>query len=76
MSVGTGSIKRAAKLNTESSKNAQSKEAAEVKSELTSKKTSATKKEVAKKGTKKTEPKCLGSSPVCHITEELPIYLL
>ncbi len=73
MSVGAGSIKRAAKLNAEGSKVVQPKkvDAVEVKSEV-----AKAKRTVKKLAEEKTAPKRLCSEPICHFTEELPIYLL
>lgn len=52
-------------------------ETIETKSKTAAKKTSA-KKATPKKVVKKAEigPRRLGSEPVCHVTEEMPIHLL
>lgn len=70
MSVGSGSIKRAAKANTESTK------------EAAGKKPAAAKKPTARKAADSKAADVLqtkeGSTDVqiCHLTEELPVYLL
>ena len=81
MPVGTGSIKRAAKANVAAGMKAaptpEVKEEKPVAKKATPKKAAAPKKPVAKKA----EPKAVAPvqnsiNEVCHLTEELPIYLL
>lgn len=85
MPVGAGSIKRAAKLNagaektaatakkTESVQEAEAVVAKTTSKRTTEKKTAAKKAVIAKASS---EVQALGSNQVCHLTEELPIYLL
>ena len=81
MPVGTGSIKRAAKANVAAGTKAEVMP--EVKEEKPVVKKTAPKKEETLKKTapKKVEPKAApdvikSANEVCHLTEELPIYLL
>lgn len=77
MPVGTGSIKRAAKANVAAGTKAEP--AKETKAEKpVAKKAAAPKKGASKKAAPKKEAAlvCSSANQVCHLTEELPIYLL
>ena len=80
MPVGAGSIKRAAKLNADAEAKDSVKKAATTKKAVIAKETApvkkaATAKSTAKSTAKATEEKVSGNQ-VCHLTEELPVYLL
>ena len=78
MPVGAGSIKRAAKLNADAEAKVSVKEEA-VKEPVTPKKTKIAKEPAtAKKAetVKKASEQQVSGNQVCHLTEELPVYLL
>lgn len=78
MPVGAGSIKRAAKLNADAEAKGSVKEATTTKKAATTKKAVIAKETapVKKVATAKVTEEQVSGNQVCHLTEELPVYLL
>lgn len=72
MPVGAGSIKRAAKLNADAEVKDAVKKAATTKKAVIAKETAPVKKAATAKATEEK----VSDNQVCHLTEELPVYLL
>ena len=76
MPVGAGSIKRAAKLNADAEVKDAVKKASTTKKAVIAKETAPVKKSATAKATTKATEEKVSGNQVCHLTEELPVYLL